>query len=122
MITLIGSRCKHSNVFSRGVLISRFLLGNLKTKPRSKKFLFLYYWGTVLKKILTPSNNFVRTKFSQSEFDWVNLNPLRVINNDYTTLKLKVWFWWFDAVVTPVPIPNTEVKCCSGDDSPSGQK
>jgi len=26
---VIGTRCKHSNVFSRGVLISRFLLGNL---------------------------------------------------------------------------------------------
>ena len=27
---VIGTRCKHSNVFSQGVLISRFLLGNLK--------------------------------------------------------------------------------------------
>jgi hypothetical protein len=50
------------------------------------------------------------------------LNPLRVINYGYTTLKLKVWFWWFDAVVTPVPIPNTEVKRCSGDDSPNWAK
>ena len=30
MITLIGSRCTASNRFSRGVLIRRFLLGNLK--------------------------------------------------------------------------------------------
>lgn len=29
MITLIGSRCTHSNVLSRGVLITRFLLGNV---------------------------------------------------------------------------------------------
>ena len=27
---VIGARCKHSNVLSRGVLISRFLLGNLR--------------------------------------------------------------------------------------------
>ena len=30
MIRLIGTRCTDSNVFSRGVLIVRFLLGNLK--------------------------------------------------------------------------------------------
>lgn len=30
MITLIGTRCKHSNVLSQGVLIARILLGNLK--------------------------------------------------------------------------------------------
>ena len=28
---MIGTRCKHSNAFSRGVLISRVLLGNLQT-------------------------------------------------------------------------------------------
>ena len=25
--------------------------------------------------------------------------------------------WWFDARVTPLPIPNREVKPCSGDDT-----
>ena len=30
MTRLIGTRCKHSNVLSRGVLIARILLGNLK--------------------------------------------------------------------------------------------
>lgn len=30
MITLIGTRCKHSNMLSRGVLIRRFLLGNIE--------------------------------------------------------------------------------------------
>ncbi len=30
MIRLIGTRCTDSNVFSRGVLIVRFLLGNVK--------------------------------------------------------------------------------------------
>ena len=30
MITLIGFRCTHRKVLSREVLISRFLLGNLK--------------------------------------------------------------------------------------------
>ena len=30
MITLIGARCKHSNMFSRGVLIRPLLLGNVK--------------------------------------------------------------------------------------------
>lgn len=35
MITLIGIRCTHSNVFSRDVLIRRILLlGNLKTATR----------------------------------------------------------------------------------------
>ena len=26
-------------------------------------------------------------------------------------------FWWFDAVVTPDNIPNSEVKHCSSDDT-----
>ena len=30
MIRLIGTRCTDSNVFSQGVLIVRFLLGNVK--------------------------------------------------------------------------------------------
>ena len=30
MITLIGTRWKRSNTWSQGVLIARFLLGNLK--------------------------------------------------------------------------------------------
>ena len=30
MTRLIGTRCKHSNVLSRGVLIARILLGNLE--------------------------------------------------------------------------------------------
>ena len=34
MITLIGTRCKHSNVLSRGVLIRPFLLGNLEIAIR----------------------------------------------------------------------------------------
>jgi len=29
MITLIGARCTHSNVFSQGLLITRILLGNM---------------------------------------------------------------------------------------------
>lgn len=45
MTTLIGSRCTRSNAFSRGVLISRFLLGNV---------VITYFAGSeiyVLKKI-----------------------------------------------------------------------
>jgi hypothetical protein len=30
-------------------------------------------------------------------------------------------FWWFGAMATPVPIPNTEVKRSCGDDSPMGE-
>ena len=33
MTRLIGTRCKHSNVLSRGVLIARILLGNLEIIP-----------------------------------------------------------------------------------------
>ncbi|MDQ5957698.1 MAG: hypothetical protein QG665_22 [Patescibacteria group bacterium] len=37
MITLIGTRCKHRKVFSRGVLIRPFLLGNLEINPLEGK-------------------------------------------------------------------------------------
>ena len=36
---VIGIRCKHSNVLSRDVLISRFLLGNLRA---TENFVLLY--------------------------------------------------------------------------------
>ena len=40
---VIGIRCKHSNVLSRDVLISRFLLGNLRaTMPEMADFVLLY--------------------------------------------------------------------------------
>ena len=73
MITLIGVRCTHSNVFSRDVLIARFLLGKLES-----------------------------------------------INHACSTL-LNALFWWLNAKVTPLPIPNREVKLCSGDDTPCGE-
>ena len=77
-------------MLSQGVLISRFLLGNLKVQSRKYTY----------------------------------LNPLRGINvpRKFYFAILKSKSWWFDAVVTPVPIPNTEVKHCSGDDSPNGAK
>lgn len=37
MIRLIGARCKHSNVYSQGVLIVRFLLGNLEIIPKESE-------------------------------------------------------------------------------------
>lgn len=41
MITLIGARCKHGNMLSRGVLINPFPLGNLEsTIVLSKLFSF----------------------------------------------------------------------------------
>ena len=47
MITLIGSRCKAGNRFSRGVLIPRFLLGNLKIAliRNNKKLLYPVIWN-----------------------------------------------------------------------------
>ncbi len=38
MITLIGTRCTQSNLLSRGVLIARFLLGNLEIKLLKNRF------------------------------------------------------------------------------------
>ena len=35
--------------------------------------------------------------------------------------ELNVLFWWFNARVTPLPIPNREVKPGSGDDSLNGE-
>ena len=49
MTRLIGTRCKHSNVLSRGVLIVRFLLGNLEIiylLLRSSSFSALHLWRT----------------------------------------------------------------------------
>ena len=53
-----------------------------------------------------------------------HLYPFRLVRLKILFIigTLKIWFWWFDAVATPVPIPNTEVKRCSGDDSPIGAK
>jgi hypothetical protein len=34
---------------------------------------------------------------------------------------LNVLFWWLDGKVTPDPIPNSEVKLASGDDTPCGE-
>ena len=42
MITLIGSRCKASNCFSRGVLIRRFLLGIWKSQSLFG-YCFIFY-------------------------------------------------------------------------------
>ena len=36
--------------------------------------------------------------------------------------RSNVLSWWFGARVTPLPIPNREVKPCSGDDTPYGEK
>ena len=45
-----------------------------------------------------------------------NLNVTKVLF--CFCLKIfNVKFWWFDAVVTPDNIPNSEVKHCSSDDT-----
>jgi hypothetical protein len=35
--------------------------------------------------------------------------------NEVREIYLEVLFWWFNGGVTPVLIPNTEVKLASGD-------
>ena len=35
--------------------------------------------------------------------------------------ELNILFWWLDAGVTPVLIPNTEVKPCSADGTGNGR-
>ena len=35
--------------------------------------------------------------------------------------ELNAWFWWLGAMAQPVPIPNTEVKRGSGDDTLLGK-
>ena len=35
----------------------------------------------------------------------------------FNIFLLNFLFWWLDAMKTPVPIPNTEVKRGSGDDT-----
>jgi hypothetical protein len=77
MITLIGARCKHSDVLSRGVLIFHCI-----------------------------------RKFEQSQKNFIL---------PFETKKLRVVCWWLNAGVTPVLIPNTEVKLGSGDDTPLGE-
>ena len=87
MTRLIGTRCTRSNAFSQGVLIARFLLGNLEiilfNKTDSENFKCLPRHGGARSSSLS---------------------------------------WWFVARVTPLPIPNREVKPRRTDDSPFGAK
>ena len=59
---------------------------------------------------------------SQSAFGLIEGEKLEDRNNllfvcsDYNYL-LDILFWWLDGGVTPVLIPNTEVKLTSGDGS-----
>ncbi len=60
MITLIGSRCKASNRLSRGVLIPRFLLGNLKIAHVRKcmnYFILLYGMNLLATFVVYPERN-----------------------------------------------------------------
>ncbi len=84
MTRLIGTTWKRSNALSEGVLIARFLLGNLE--------------------IILPTKSVGR---SEIKFKCLYSSSLS---------------WWFVAGVTPLPIPNREVKPCRTDDSPSGAK
>ena len=60
MITLIGTRCKHSNVLSRGVLISRFLLGNVKTTKACKVSPYRIREGEILHTV--KNSYFIQNK------------------------------------------------------------
>ena len=84
MTRLIGTTWKHSNVLSEGVLIARFLLGNLE--------------------IILPTQ--------------VGGEVRKILMLIYSSSLS----WWFVAGVTPLPIPNREVKPCRTDDSSSGAK
>jgi hypothetical protein len=55
------------------------------------------------------------------------MNMLRLLSVHVPVFQQKIqnrlnpMFWWFGAMATPVPIPNTEVKRSCGDDSPLGE-
>ena len=105
MMRLIGFKCKHSNVLSWEVLISRFLLGNLEV-TKNKKFCrkknrvppirvkivriggtrnlsrrlasLIFSVGVWLKLVsvwMSPGDN-VRSKFSIRRFESAHPNPL----------------------------------------------
>ena len=50
---------------------------------------------------------------------YLNLNSSPAVTGG---ARLSSMFWWFGAMETPVPIPNTAVKRSCGDDSPIGRK
>lgn len=89
---MIGIMCTRSNVFSRDILIGRVnLLSFQKTNS-----IVLYYW-TILLYLKTSQSD------ELSMFDYV-----------FVCVLLVVFMCW---KVTPVPIPNTEVKLSIVDDT-----
>ena len=64
MITLIGSRCKTSNRFSRGVLIPRFLLGNVNIALPKKgaSLLCPVIWNESIHLLCSPRHGGVKIK------------------------------------------------------------
>lgn len=64
MIRLIGTRCKYSNVLSRGVLIVRFLLGNLKIKIAFQCSVFRYHLPLLNRALARKVSEFLNSLFS----------------------------------------------------------
>ena len=67
-IWLIGTRCTHSNVFSRGVLIGRltFLHSNARCKRRTQEYVWLAvcgHWPTHSETVLTKSAEVVNLRY-----------------------------------------------------------
>lgn len=89
---MIGIMCTHSNVFSRDILIGRVnLLSFQKTNS-----IVLYYWTILLYLKISLTD-------SRDRIGYVLVYVLLV-----------VFMYWR---VTPVPIPNTEVKAPIVDDT-----
>ncbi len=91
MITLIGIRCKASDGFSRDVLIARFPIRNCENHEQAE---MLEQRESVIYKNTIP---------------------------DQSGCVLNRLFWWLNGKVTPLPIPNREVKLASVDDTPCGE-
>jgi hypothetical protein len=87
MITLIGFRCKRCKVLSREVLIDRV--------------------SGIRKKRLEYRNSLLFLEHKKHVKDLLDASILPA--------HLGFLLWWFGGGVTPVLIPNTEVKPACGD-------
>ena len=121
MITLIGFRCTHSNVLSHEVLIR-------PSRPETQTSQYMFaqfthldsFYFTILKiEIYVPW-----CSGSQSFRSWFKSRGAATFQADdrlHVFKNTDIVSWWFGAVATPVPIPNTEVKRSCGDDSLTGE-
>ena len=108
--SLIGRRCKHSNVFSWPILIDRGLEPPYSCKQQS---------STTTKRCrqhpTTATVGYVGVQKKSLSFGFQNsaVYLFRLVEKDTRKRTISV----FIAEGPPVPIPNTEVKLCYGEDT-----